>query len=131
MTEDSSVASGHSLKNTSSNTDRSMCNRFIFVNEVLESKKLQIVKYNLDQLRFNAKPEHKFEKHAINDKKIATDEYKTDAQDRRYRNTANNRLFQQGNTKTYPAPDVFLADESFVIPRFLIVICSDKSVGLD
>ena len=132
MTEDSSVASGHSLKKTSSNTDRSMCNRFIFVNEVLESEKLQFIKYKFSQSRnFDAKPDHKFEKHVINDRKIATDEYKKDAQGRRYRNTANNRLFQQGNTRIYPALDVFLADESLVIPRFLIVIGSDESVRLD
>ena len=131
MTEISSFAVLHSLKNTLSATDRSICNRFIFVNEVLESEKLQIVKYNpVDPVCLvDSKPDHKFSKHVINDRKITTDEYKQDAQGRRYRNTPDVSSFQQGNEAKF-APDVFLADESLVIPRYLIVIGFDKKVEL-
>ena len=56
----------------------------------------------------------------------ASDDYKKDAQGRRYRNVANDGFFQQGNTSMFNKfrmdPEVFLADDSIVVPRFLIVI---------
>ena len=128
MTESSSTASDYSLTKTFIETYRITCNRYIFVNEVLESEKLQIVKYKPFEHMYlvNSTPDNKFEKYVTNDNKIASDDYKKDVQGRRYRNITKSYLY----TDKF-APDIFLADESLVIPRYLIVIGSDESVGLN
>ena len=135
MTEVSSVASFHSLKKTSSDTNRSICNRCIFVNEVLESEKLKTLKYSpLDRIRLvGSKPGHKFEKHVVNDRKIASEQYKmmftVGNAGRSQMIGIFNKVTRLNLRQMYlfvTLQDVFLADKSLVIPRYLIVIVSDE-----
>ena len=118
MTECASTARSHSLKNTNGNTS----NTCIFVNEVLESEKMQISK--LYNRKTDFEPDHKFEIHAPFSSKTAIKDYKKDALGRRYRNGVNDWL-------GFALFDVFLADESLVIPRFLIVVASDELIVED
>ena len=112
MTESANIASIHSLKIANSNT----C---ILVNEVLESEKLEIIKYKLFNLKTDAKPDHRFEKHEFMASNTAT--YKKDALGRMYREVANDR-------SGIISLDVYLADESLVVPRYLIVVSSEELV---
>ena len=62
MTESANTARIHSLKKNPNVNTKTTC---VFVNEVLESEKLQVNKYKLfDSTRLNdSDPDHKFEKH--------------------------------------------------------------------
>ena len=128
MTECVNTARSHSLKNTNGNTS----NTCVFVNEVLESEKMQIVKHKQLDNKTNSlndsEPDHKFQKHTLFERGSASYDYKKDVQGRRYSDVVND--FQQGNASQFAQffqlrssdLEVFLADESLVVPRFLIVI---------
>ena len=112
MTESANNAGIYSSKITNGNNS----NACVFVNEVLESEKLEIIKCKPLSREHDAKPEHMFEKHIYC--KNATVAYKKDAQGRRYPDVAFTL-------------DIFLADESLVIPRYLIVVSSEELVVED
>ena len=93
-------------------------NKYIFVNEVLESDSLQTFKhgdyYSMADREF--KPEHQFEKHVFEGGQQPTEtEYKEDGLGRRYRDVA--VCFKSED-------DEYVADERVVVPRYLIVIGS-------
>ena len=113
MTECSDIA-----KHYSSNTSliySTSCRGLscVFVNEVLKSEKLRILKRDVRHCDIYTKPEHAFEKRVLKwNKQPAEEDYKEDALGRRYRNVG------------FPNPDCsqdeFIADESLVVPRYLI-----------
>ena len=87
--------------------------KYIFVNEVLESEKMQTLDSNYFVIKkVDTKPEHQFQKHEMfGSKQLSENDYKVDAQGRRYRNVPHNR---------YSSKNEYLADESITIPRYLI-----------
>ena len=88
-------------------------NSYIFVNEVLKSESLKLIKHSRNERKFkrNSKPEHQFEKHVYGGSQQLTEKnFKEDTLGRKYRNVA------------VGEPDVYLADESLVVPRYLVVI---------
>ena len=87
---------------------------YVFVNEVLESKKLQTFEYeNFNDMTLeHFSPDFQFEKHIPEgSKQPAECEYKEDAEGRRFRNVPHD--FNSRH-------DEYLADKSIVIPRYLI-----------
>ena len=96
--------------------------RCVFVNEVLQSEKLQTLKRNMFHCDIYTKPEHSFEKRVLKASEQPTeDDYKEDALGRRYRNVK------------FSGPeslrDEFIADESIVVPRYLIEV-KETSVNI-
>ena len=114
MTECSYIAYGYSTNIIY--LDRS--DSFIFVNEVLESEKLQTYVYNntLD-MRDNDRPlSNSFNKHVHKKSpqiKITEENYKKDLYGRQYRNVAINSKSRL---------DEFVAEGSVTIPRYLIIL---------
>ena len=94
--------------------------RYVFVNEVLESEKLQTYEYESYVYGHNtSKPDDLFEKHVIEASKQPTvSDYKEDSVGRRYRNIPHDQFTSQ---------DEYLADESIVVPRYLIEIDENDS----
>ena len=91
-------------------------NNYIFVNEVLDSNNLKTFKHDRNQRFYDRdfKPEDPFVKHFYDFSQQPTEkDYKEDACGRRYRNVA---------VVGVGAEDEYLADESLVVPRYLIVI---------
>ena len=90
-------------------------NRYIFVNEVLESNSLKIIKHSKDEMLFDRdfKPENPFEKHVYEGSQNLTEkDYKEDDLGRKYRNVV---------VKNESEFDEYVADEIFVLPRYIIV----------
>ena len=113
MTDCSDVAFNYSY--TDEITTRYSC---IFLNEVLESEKLQTFEFNLKDIEekgwdINTKPNHQFEKHIFKSStQPSKEDYKMDNHGRLYRNTPireNSRL------------DQYIAEASLTIPRYLFV----------
>ena len=113
MTDCSDVAFDYSSNYYNWNCSRSLI--YIFVNEILESEKLQTFKFestlymndNYDEL------EHQFIKHMhYNSPPLTKKNYKVDLLGRKYRNVK-----VDDNSLT----DEYVADESITIPRYLIV----------
>lgn len=87
----------------------------IFVNEVLQTEKLQIIVHDhfYDMEDIDTVPKYIFEKHVLKDSKQPTeDDYKKDVQGRRYRNVI---IADYDSSE-----DEYVADKSIVIPRYLI-----------
>ena len=91
---------------------------FIFLNEILESEKLQTFEFDLKDIEekgwdINTKPNHQFEKHILKSStQPSKEDYKMDNHGRLYRNTPireNSRL------------DQYIAEASLTIPRYLFV----------
>ena len=90
-------------------------NNYIFVNEVLESDSLKTIKHSRNEDMFDCdfKPENPFERHIFQEsQKLNENDFKKDTLGRKYRNVA------------VSVEDKYLADESLVVPRYLIVIDS-------
>ena len=90
-------------------------NNYIFVNEVLESDSLMTIKHNRNEDMFDRdfKPENPFERHIFQEsQKLNENDFKKDTLGRKYRNVA------------VSGEDEYLADESLVVLRYLIVIDS-------
>ena len=94
------------------------CNCYVFVNEVLNSEKLQ-TKQQKSKIHFNGcyqytKPEHMFEKHVYDESQLLTEaDYKEDCIGRKYRNISHNWKSKL---------DEYVADETITIPRYLITM---------
>ena len=89
-------------------------NSYIFVNEVLKSESLKLIKHSRNERKFkrDSKPEHQFEKHVYGGSQQLTEKnFKEDSLGRKYRNIA------------VSEEDEYVADESLVVPRYLIVVC--------
>ena len=89
---------------------------YVFVNEVLESEKLQTFTFDHKSIcergTVNTFPKHQFEKHFLKSSPQPTKEdYIVDLEGRRYVNTTKRCL-----------NDRYLADASVTIPRYLIVL---------
>ena len=100
------------------NKSKDGCN-YMFVNEVLKSDNLQTFNYgeysNMSGVlrHHDNKPKHQFEKHIFEgSQKLTEKDYKKDDQGRKYRNIKVSIKSQN---------DLYLADESLVIPRYLII----------
>ena len=93
-------------------------NSYIFVNEVLESEKLLTFEHESSTQQLlqgfqHSTPKHPFEKHEIKQSHHITElDYKEDDLGRRYRNVPH-------NLSSYN--DEYIADESLVVPRYLII----------
>ena len=88
--------------------------KFVFVNEVLKSETLKTSVFSYADVKSDkyTKPKHQFEQHAfMQTQQITKDNYKKDADGRRYRNVAHNSNSSQNE---------FVADESITIPRYLV-----------
>ena len=89
---------------------------YMFVNEVLKSDNLKTFRRCKSSLMgdHDNKPDYQFEKHTLKwSQKLTEKDYKEDSLGRKYRNIKVNKISQY---------DQYLADESLVIPRYLIVI---------
>ena len=100
----------------SKNLDVNAHNFYIFVNEVLESETLQTFTFDYDVVcergDVNTQPKHYFEKYFCNWSRQPTKEdYIIDFEGRRYVNTPKRSL-----------NDEYIAEASFTIPRYLIVL---------
>ena len=118
MTECSSRANVYTICNTNDSEQNKTYKRYayIFVNEVLQSEKLQTFEYDYFKVRDNStKHEDKFRKHVQmlprNKKRpqATKNDYKEDLHGRRYR-----------NIPVYNENDEYVADESVTVPRYLI-----------
>ena len=124
MTDCSSVAVSYSRGDKKCQNNKI---RFVFVNEVLKSETLKTSVFSYADVKSDkyTKPKHQFEQHAfMQTQQITKDNYKKDADGRRYRNVAHNSNSSQ---------DEFVADESITIPRYLIEIkdvIEDKLLSL-
>ena len=94
-------------------------NDYLFVNEVFDSDSPEIIQhgryheYMFGAIDCDFKPKHPFEKHVYEGSQQLTEkDYKKDEQGRKYRNI---------EVKGISEEDEFVADESIVIPRFIIV----------
>ena len=95
-------------------------NIYIFVNEVLESGSLKIIKHSKIEMKFERyfKPKHSFEKHVYEgSQKLTEKNFKEDDLGRKYRNIA---------VKNESELDEYVADENLVVPRYIIVISAAK-----
>ena len=98
-------------------------NTYIFVNEILDSGSLKIIKHskNSNNERMfdrDFKPKHMFERHVFGvSQKLTEKDFKKDDLGRKYRNVA---------IKNGSEVDEYVADESIVLPRYLIVRCAAK-----
>ena len=89
---------------------------YMFVNEVLKSDNLKTFRRGKfsEMGDHDNEPKHQFEKHVLEgSQKLTKKDYKEDSLGRKYRNVEVNKISQY---------DQYVADESFVIPRYLIVI---------
>ena len=91
-------------------------NLFIFVNEVLESEKLETFEFDYDDVckrgNVTTLTKHQFEKHFVNWSPQPTKEdYIVDVEGRRYINTRKRSMY-----------DEYIAEASLTIPRYLIVL---------
>ena len=89
---------------------------YIFVNEVLESEKLQTFTFDYDVISergdVNTLPKHQFEKYFLNWSPQPTrEDYVIDLEGRRYVNTPDRGL-----------DDEYIAEARVTIPRYLIVL---------
>ena len=97
------------------------CNCYVFVNEVLNSEKLQTKQQvqkrftnDFNDCYLYTKPEHMFEKHVYDESQLLTEaDYKEDCIGRKYRNISHNWKSKL---------DEYVADETITIPRYLIVL---------
>ena len=91
------------------------CCDYMFVNEVFKSDSLQTIQHNNGIMGdHDFKSKHQFEKHTFEKSQQLTDkDFKKDSLGRKYRNVA---VSLKGQYAEY------LADESLVVPRYLIVI---------
>ena len=120
MTESSYIAYGYTYKH---NGGLHKADNFIFVNEVLESEKLQTFVYNspFDIRENDSTPSNAFNKHVRKESpqiELTEENYKKDLEGRQYRNVA-----IHGNGLL----DEFVAEASVTIPRYLIIIKTEKS----
>ena len=109
MTNCSSIACLYSIDRTR----RDAIELYVFVNEVLESEKLQTFQFPIRAMQpVSTKPENQFEKHTYESCSQPTEkDYIVDVLGRRYVN----------NLEMHPK-DVYIAEASIVIPRYLIVL---------
>ena len=112
MSDCSDVASKYAATRFSNN----YC-LYVFVNEVLESEKLQTLEFDASTyVRYHDTPlKHPFNKHIHKSSHQATEkDYKEDHIGRKYRNIG----FEHDDSSAY---DEYVADESVTIPRYLII----------
>ena len=109
MTNCSSTACFYSIQRIRRGTDE----HYIFVNEVLESEKLQTFQFSTKVMQhFNTKPKNQFEKHIYDSCSQPTEkDYIVDQLGRRYVNAV----------EIHPM-DQYIAEASIVKPRYLIVL---------
>ena len=93
--------------------DMNSSDRYFFVNEVLESEKLQTFKYNLKDVKDVCTiPYHQFEKHTDKSSPQPTkDDYMAGFEGGRYVKTDEKNMF-----------DEYIAEAKVVIPRYLVVL---------
>ena len=120
MTECSYIAHGYATNKIDIGLD--IDNNFIFVNEVLESEKLQTFVYNstLDMRDNDKTLSNPFNKHVHKKSthiKITEENYKKDFEGRKYRNV------EIGSKEIL---DEFVAESSVTIPRYLIILKEEK-----
>ena len=90
----------------------------IFLNEVLESDKLQTFEFDFKDIEkrgwdISTKPNHQFEKHIFKSStQLSKEDYKKDNHGRLYRNTP----FRENNEL-----DEYIAEASLITPRYLFV----------
>ena len=99
--------------------------KYIFVNEVLKSDILQTLQHCRDEGMYDSEhtPVHTFEKHYFEGSHQLTEaDYIEDTHGRKYRTVKVS--FENGQ-------DEYVADESLVVPRYLIVIGSKPNYFLD
>ena len=122
LTDCSSIASNYSAVKSSLTKGYNSDYRYVLVNEVLESEKLQTKAQefvydeydNSEPEDHDAEPDHPFVKHVYDEElQAAEEDYRKDALGRRYRNV---------NHNDHSELDEFVADENIVIPRYLIKI---------
>ena len=112
MTDCSEVA----IRYAAYNAEYSFSNYFIFVNEVLESEKLQTFTFDRNVMYergdVSTQPKHQFEKHISKLSLIPTKkDYTVDVEGRRYVKIHEANVYDQ-----------YIAKASVVIPRYLIVL---------
>ena len=118
MTENSHISYVHAVKyNKRACLDKA--DSFIFVNEVLESEKLQTFEFDIFKVKDHDTPlQNSFNKHIRpTSRQISRENYKKDQEGRLYRNIANDRVSSQ---------DEFVAEASVTIPRYLILVETEK-----
>ena len=113
MTDCSKTAVDYSFRTDITSSDR----YFIFVNEVLESEKLQLFTFDYDAVcdrgEVITQPKHQFEKHIYKSgPQLTENDYLVDFEGRKYVNITN-----EDNMV-----DEYIAEASVTIPRYLIVI---------
>ena len=118
MTECSDIAHDYSMDINADNLGGTRFFNYIFVNEVLESEKLQVHTLKGDPLEMDedntADLLHPFQKHVRPYSPQSTEEdYKKDLMGRKYRNKKMDALNKL---------DEFVADEKITIPRYLIAL---------
>ena len=96
---------------------------YIFVNEVLNSEKLQkkqqTLKFTYECSGYDqdTKPDNPFENHVFrHDEQLVEEDYKNDSIGRKYRNVCHNWM---------SALDEYVADETLIVPSYLITIKYD------
>ena len=104
-----------------SNRDDLKISNYVFVNEVLESEKLQTFKIEMEKLSgdIDTPLEYQFIKHIWDASIQATEEnYREDHKGRKYRNIGHEDM----NLSLYStANDEYVAEESVTVPRYLII----------
>ena len=118
MTDCSDVAQEYAFDKNDDNLVGSRFFNYIFVNEVLESEKLQIHIYDNDLFEMDegntAELLHPFQKHVRPySPQLTEGDYKKDLMGRKYRNKKIDSLNEH---------DEFVADEKITIPRYLIAL---------
>ena len=111
MTDSTFVALGYSAE-----ADWKSSNRYVFVNEVLESDRLETFKFDLGDVKVvDVKPKHLFKKYVhMWSPQPTRGDYKFDFKGRRYVNTPGS------------SSDEYVAKASVIIPRYMIEINQDK-----
>ena len=124
MSECSDIAFLYSARFNKSDQFNSRANQYIFINEVMESEKLEEFKFDSYNklIRINLPLTEQFCKHMfINSPSIAKKRYRRDSKGRRYRNVAVDKR---------SVVDAFVADKEFVKPRYIIHLVTDVNVDV-